>query len=143
MQAAALDDFIHALAERISREALELASESEIFPNTHVRVEGNGFGQISDAAAGLEGLEGDVEAIDLRQTTRGREEPGKHADGGRLSGAIWPQEANDFPPFDLEVGPGDGKVAPEAFCEVINLDHWGGGKNRIAWRLTLSVGAFN
>ena len=60
MQAAALDDFIHALAERISREALELASESEIFPNTHVRVEGNGFGQISDAAAGLEGLEGDV-----------------------------------------------------------------------------------
>ena len=53
-------------------------------------------------------LGGDVEARHRRAARRGRQQRGEHVDGGRLAGAVGPEEAVDLARRDLEVDAVDG-----------------------------------
>jgi hypothetical protein len=78
--------------------------EVEVFVDLHVRIERRRFGQIADAALDLHGLIRDIETGDFGAAFGGWQKAGQDAHGCRLTGAVGPEEADDFP---LVHGEGD------------------------------------
>jgi hypothetical protein len=87
-----------------------------------VAVEGDVGGQVADAAADLERIDVTVQPEQLRAPRCGVVQVEKAADGGRLAGAVGPEEAEDLARTNLEAERIDGGEVAEVLAELIGRD---------------------
>jgi hypothetical protein len=60
---------------------------------------------------------------DASDAAGGREVTGQNADGSRLAGAVWSEEADDLSLGDLKVDIVNGQDGAKVFGEMSNLNH--------------------
>src|SRR5690606_31757530 len=83
-------------------EMVEVALKPEVLPPGEGVVHGQILGDVADLAADGKGVDGGVQPHHPHGTAGGTEEGGEHHDGGRLAGAVGPEEAEDLPLLHLE-----------------------------------------
>jgi hypothetical protein len=105
------------------RHPLDAGDEVQILPHGHLGIERRRFGQVAGPALRVDGMVEDVEAGHRGAAFRGRHVAGQDPHGRRLPGPIWPQESEDFPPFDAKTDVVHGGDAAVAFSDVLNLNH--------------------
>ena len=105
------------------RHPFDLRHKGEVFDHAHVGIKRRRFRQIPGPAFGLDWLIENVEAGDNRLALGWRDKAGEDAHRRRLAGAVGPQEAEDFAALHAEADVLDGRHAPVALREVLNLYH--------------------
>ena len=104
-EAQSLDQRPAALARGGGIEVVERAVIFELLGERQVLVIAGVFGEQADAAADGGGLIGDGEAIDPGLARGGADQATEHPHGGRLAGAVGPEQAKIWP-----AGDGQGQV---------------------------------
>src|SRR5437868_3597085 len=122
-QEAHFDDQVYGLLFGVTAQAANLGAKVEEPVNGHVGIGGGIFGEITNQPPGLDGIVHDVKTADGGCALGGGYEAGDHAHGGGLSGAVWPQKAEDLAAFDGEGNPVHGAFGAENFCQIMNLYH--------------------
>ena len=76
-------------------QALDLGDVIQVFARRHPVVEGGVLGQVAETGTGGALLAGGLQPGDPGAPGGGQRQPGEHAHGGGLAGAVAPQEAED------------------------------------------------
>src|SRR5262249_14618447 len=139
-QPAAVDDGVDAAGGAAAVQALDAGAGAEGLGDAHLGGEGAVLRHVADAAAHLEGVPEDVEAVDGGGAGSGRQEAGKDPHGGGLAGAVGPEEADDAAARHVEGDVADGGVVAVELGESVNVDHGGNSSsgNRGSFRRRLA-----
>src|SRR5205807_1386592 len=124
-QPAAVDDGLDAAAGLAAVQALDAGAEAEVFGGTHLGVERAVLRHVADAASDFERVPEDVKAVDGGGAGGGGQEAGEDAHGGRLAGAVGPEEADHTAARHVEGDVADGGVVAEKLGQLVDVDHSG------------------
>src|SRR5690348_14250413 len=95
--------------------------------------------QVAGAAADLERAGRDVAAEDVCPAAGGADQPQEHAHGGRLAGAVRPQEPEDLARLDVELQVEHATSLAEVLGESADLDDAGDPRLALGSRAHRSV----
>ena len=113
----------HALLALPGRHPFDTRDEVEVLPDGHVGVERRRFREVAGPPLGVDRMIEHVEAGHHGAPFRRRHVAGQDAHGRGLSGAVRPQEPENFPPLHAKADVVHGGDAPVALADVLNLDH--------------------
>ena len=91
-----LEELLHPLAQLVVAHAVQPAEVLDHFPGGHAVVDGRVGRDEANLAADQLGLRDDVEAVDDGRAARGLQHGAENPQGGRLAGAVGPQQAVDL-----------------------------------------------
>ena len=104
-------------------QAVQRGLEAQVLAPGQQRVERGLLERGADRLAHVGALADDVVARHARRARGGRQQRGEHQDGGRLAGAVRPEEAVDLAGLDAEVDPVHrAHAALELANEAVDLD---------------------
>ena len=118
-----LEDLADSLLPGRGRHAVDEAVELQVLARRELVVERGVLEDQADAAPHLVGLAGDIDAGDLDLPGGGLEQGAEDADGGRLAGAVGPQEAKDLTLRDIEVDAPNRLDLAVLLDQTAHLDH--------------------
>lgn len=96
---------------------------TERIEDDHIVVERVGFGQIAEVSSDLHGFVEDVKSADGNVACEVLHQRGQHFHRRRFSGAIGPDERNDFSFFNVERDIVNSAVRTVAVGKMLNVDH--------------------
>src|SRR5581483_8854437 len=121
------------LADAARRQPLEPGDELEVRLDRHLGVERHRFGQIADALPGLQRLAEHVVAGHSHGPRGRRHEAGDDAHGGRLSGPIGTQKAEDLALLHGEADVAHRQLVGVALAQVLHFDHGATLRRATVW----------
>ncbi len=107
-------------------QAVQRAEILDVLAGREIAVEPGCMRQNAETAARGGSLAADVDAVDARAPAVGREHAIQHAQGGRLAGAVRPEEPGDFAVGRAKRHVADRFDRTESFAERGRLDHGAG-----------------
>ena len=117
------DRTVDRLLPRVAPQSAQLGGEVEEAVHSHVGVARRVLGQVADQPLRRQRVLQHVVAAD-RDPSRGRrDEPGDHAHGGGLAGAVGPEEAQHFAALDRERDVVHRELRAERLHQVLDFDH--------------------
>ena len=99
---------IDALAAPAPAQAIGAGEEGEVLADRELPIEGEFLRDIADPLAGGSPRAGEVDAGDAQRSAGRGEQAAEHAEGGRLAGAVRPEETEDLAAGDVEADVVDG-----------------------------------
>jgi len=103
------------------RHLAHLQAEGHVLLHGHVRKQRIALEHHAGIAL-VNGQTGDVRPADQDAPRRGLDEPGDHAQGGRLAAAAGPQKRDQFAVFDIEREIGDRRGLAETLVQMLDRD---------------------
>src|ERR1035437_4973441 len=80
--------------------------ELQVFPHVEIAIQGKLLCYVTDVTSGIGSGLAQVDTGNTQGAAAGWKQPTEHSEGGRLSGAIGPEQPEDFTLFHLERGVG-------------------------------------
>lgn len=120
---AAFDGSVDGGAASGSVEGVEPGAEGEVVRHTHFRIEGGGFGEISQFGACGEGLVEGVVGADAGVSGVRGDHAGEDSDGGGLACAVGSEQSGDLPRVEFEGDATKGVHASVPFMHAIKSNH--------------------
>src|SRR4029079_8712529 len=127
-----LEDVLEALLGRVARHAVQLRVEPEVLLRREVLVERRVLEDQADVPADVGRAAHDVEPGDRRAAAGRPEQRAQDVDGGRLAGAVRPEEPERLSGSDLERHAVDGEEVIERLTEVVDDDRGGAAHRPIS-----------
>src|SRR5450759_2706160 len=97
------------------------SEEPQVFHRREAVIQDELLGDEADVPPGLGGLAHDVVTGDLGRTRRRARQRAEHPDGGRLAGAVRPEEPEDLTLWDVEADLVDGFELAEVLAQALYL----------------------
>src|SRR5581483_8026685 len=122
-----LDRGVHAPPRLVAFEAADLGDEVEEGARRHVAVAGRALREVAEPGLGRLRALGHVDADDAGAAGVGLQEARQHLHGGRLAGAVGPEEAQHLAALDLKGNAVDGDDVAEPLFQIGSFDqgrHW-------------------
>ena len=114
VQPVLLQQRLHPLPGLHARQVLDRSEELQVFAHRQVFVQREALGHVADPAAQCFRLLRHGQAQHLDPPSTRLQQPAQHADGGRLSGSVRPQEAVHLPARHAQVDVVHGQQVTEA-----------------------------
>jgi hypothetical protein len=120
-----LEHLAHPAGDERGVDAVELGVQAQVLLGGEVAVERRVLEDEADVAPDVVALAHDVVAGDARAARRRLGQRAQHVDGGRLPGAVGPEEAEDLPGRHLEADTAHGLDLAKGLAQVVDLDRQG------------------
>src|SRR2546428_360123 len=109
-----------------ARQVPQPRREAQVLLHREIAVQRRLLEDEADAATGLEVIAYDVVSGDTRRAPSGTQQRGEQMDGGRLAGAVGPEEPEELALPHLEVEVVERADRAEVFAEAAGFDRGGG-----------------
>src|SRR2546428_62399 len=109
-----------------ARQVPQPRREAQVLLHREIAVQRRLLEDEADAATGLEVIAYDVVSGDTRRAPSGTQQRGEQMDGGRLTGAVGPEEPEELALPHLEVEVVERADRAEVFAEAAGFDRGGG-----------------
>jgi hypothetical protein len=115
------DHFVKPLFAFLAGQSADIGNEFEKGSRRHLRIAGRALRQVAHFPSCGECVGADIVPADTGVTAAGCDEAGDHFHGGRLSGAIRPEESEHLTRRAFEAKLVDDRMLAVSLCQTVNF----------------------